>query len=191
MNECTRARSDLDRAKRTSMNIAPRNVAIGNAPVAGHGPAIALCIAAGLALHCADARAAEEPAPAALPLTSSTLPTAAAESPAARAEPLDLRPPDLTKVYTTRQLDRLIANMEARALEEVEVEGARIAPPTFTPEVWPGIFAPFWALMNPTQAWRILAPLPPDQARKIGNEKFDTEGYLEPLGVPPGDPFKQ
>ena len=109
----------------------------------------------------------------------------------ASPQPLDLRPPDITKLYTQRQLDQLIAKLEAKNIEEVEVEGARVPAPTFTPRVWPAIAAPFWALLHPTQAWRILAPLPPDQAREIGNQKFDTSGYLEPVGVPPGDPFKQ
>lgn len=106
-------------------------------------------------------------------------------------KPLDLRAPNITKLYTQRQLDQLIARMEAKNIEEVEVEGARVPAPTFTPRVWPAIAAPFWALFHPTQAWRILAPLPPDQAREIGNQTFDTSGYLEPIGVPPGDPFKQ
>ena len=135
--------------------------------------ATALLLAAGLALTCADAFADDE---------------AAAAAPPPKA--LDLRPPNITKLYTPRQLERLIAKMEAQNIEEIEVEGARIPPPTFTPRVWPGIAAPFWALFHPTQAWRILAPIPPDQASDIGNQTFTTEGRLEPLGVPPGDPFK-
>jgi hypothetical protein len=126
--------------------------------------------------------------------------TLALAAPATRADdeaaepppkPLDLRPPDLARLYTSPQLERLIAKMEAENIEEVEVEGARVPAPTFTPRIWPGIAAPFWALFHPTQAWRIFAPLPPDQARNVGNQRPDTEGYLEPLGVPPGDPFKQ
>jgi hypothetical protein len=133
----------------------------------------ALLIAASLAL--AAAAQAEDKAPAAQP----------------PAKPLDLRAPDITKLYTPRQLDRLIAKMDSDNIEEIEVEGARVPAPTFTPRVWAGIAAPFWALFHPTQAWRILAPLPPDQAKTIGNQKFTTEDRLEPLGVPPGDPFKE
>jgi hypothetical protein len=132
----------------------------------------AIAIAAGLIVACAAVRAAEEvvdPPP---------------------TKPLDLRAPDITRLYTQRQLERMILKMEAEHIEEVRVEGAPVPPPTFTPRVWPGIFAPFWALFNPTQAWRIIAPMPPDQARHVGNEKFDTAGYLEPIGVPSGDPFK-
>jgi len=106
------------------------------------------------------------------------------------AKPLDLRPPDITKLITSEQLAQLLEKLDDENIEEVEVEGAKVPPPTFTPRVWPSIAAPFWALLHPTQAWRIFAPIPPDQARNIGNQKPDTEGYLEPVGVPPGDPFK-
>jgi hypothetical protein len=133
----------------------------------------AVVMAAALGLACAAVRADDE-----------------APVDALQTKPLDLRPPDITKLYTPRQLDRLIAKMEAENIEEIEVEGARVPPPTFTPRVWPGIAAPFWALFHPTQAWRIFAPIAPDQARDIGNQKFDTERRLEPIGVPPGDPFK-
>ena len=105
---------------------------------------------------------------------------------------LDLRPPNIAELYTFQQLQRLIAKMEADNIEEIEVEGARMPAPTFnTPQVWPAIAAPFWAMLHPTQAWRIFAPIPPDQALTIGNQRADTEGFLEPIGVPPGDPFKQ
>ena len=134
--------------------------------------ATALVLAAGLTLVNADSLADD----------------AATASPPPK--PLDLRPPQITRLYTPRQLENLIARMEAKNIEEIEVEGARIPPPTFTPRVWPGIAAPFWALFHPTQAWRIFAPIAPDQARDIGNQTFTTEGRLEPLGVPPGDPFK-
>ena len=71
------------------------------------------------------------------------------ETAPAAPKPLDLRPPDITKLYTQRQLDQLIARMEAKNIEEVEVEGARVPAPTFTPRVWPAIAAPFWALFHP------------------------------------------
>jgi hypothetical protein len=134
----------------------------------------ALALAAALGLACAavqaDDKAATTPPP---------------------AKPLDLRPPDVTKLYTPRQLERLIAKMESDNIEEIEVEGARVPPPTFTPNVPLGTFAAtFWALFHPTQAWRIILPVPPDQAKDIGNQTFTTEGRLEPLGVQPGDPFK-
>jgi hypothetical protein len=140
------------------------------------GTGFAALIAAGLGLVCPAALADDK---------------VAAATPPAPAKQLDLRTPDITKLYTRKQLETLIARMEADALEEVEVEGARVAPPTFTPRVWPAIAAPFWALLHPTQAWRIFAPIPPDQARDIGDEKPTTDGYLEPMSAPSGDPFKK
>lgn len=119
--------------------------------------------------------------------------SAAAAASAARpleARPLDLRPPNITHLFTSEQLNRILAASFRDDLEEVEVQGARERMPTATPDVWPGIAAPLWALLNPAQAWRILAPLPPDQTRGMRNVRFNaTEEYvLEPAAVspPPG-----
>ena len=30
-------------------------------------------------------------------------------------------------------------------------------------EMWGGVLAPIWALMHPTQSWRILLPVPPEK----------------------------
>jgi hypothetical protein len=104
---------------------------------------------------------------------------------------LDLRPPDITKLYTSEQLEALLEKLEAQHIERIEVEGARVPPPpSATPDIWPGIGAPVWALLHPTQAWRIFAPLAPDQARRVGTKPapYTDAGYLDPAGVPPG-PF--
>jgi hypothetical protein len=151
------------------------NVKAGRVGTRLTGTGFAALVAAGLALG-PGAFAEDEPA---------------AQPPATPARQLDLRAPELTKLYTHKQLETLIAKMEAEALERIEVEGARVPPPTFTPRVWPAIAAPFWALLHPTQAWRIFAPIAPDQARDIGNEKPTTDGYLEPMSAPSGDPFRK
>src|SRR5690242_4551209 len=109
--------------------------------------------------------------------------------PATPTKPLDLRPPDITKLYTDEQLAELLERLEQQHIENVEVEGARVPPPPGTPRVWPTIAAPFWALLHPTEAWRIFAPIPPDQANEIGKTVPVTDGFLEPAGVPPG-PFE-
>lgn len=97
---------------------------------------------------------------------------------------LDLRVPRITELYSAEQLSYLLAG-SAADIEEVEVEGSREPAPQFTPDVWRGLLAPIWAVLNPTQAWRIFAPLPPDQARAL-DEPFDaTSGYLEPAAMPP------
>lgn len=139
----------------------------------GKNPGIpVLIVAAGLALVGATAHADD----AAAANTAATAP----------AKPLDLRAPQITKLYTSQQLEAMLEKLDEEHIEGVEVQGERLPPPTFTPKVWAGIAAPFWALLHPTQAWRIFAPIPPDQARGIGARPPDTEGYLEPAGVPPG-----
>jgi hypothetical protein len=137
-----------------------------------------LIVAAGLALAAAAVRADEA--------VAATAKTATAAAPATPAKPLDLKAPSITELYTSEQLEALLDKMDAQHLEGVEVEGERIPAPKFTPDIWPGIAAPFWALLHPTQAWRIFGPIPPDQARGINSRPPTTEGYLEPAGVPPG-----
>lgn len=135
-----------------------------------------LIVAAGLALAGAAARADEAAATNAATTTKTAAP----------AKLLDLKPPHITELYSSEQLQAMLDKMEAQHLEGVEVEGERIPTPKFTPEIWPGIAAPFWALLHPTQAWRIFGPIPPDQARALNGPPPTTEGYLEPAGVPPG-----
>jgi hypothetical protein len=99
-----------------------------------------------------------------------------------RRKPLDLRAPDITRLFSQQELQRVLAKTLDADIEEVEVEGARgrRAPPPDTPTVWPGILAPFWAVTHPTQAWRILAPLPPDQAKGIGSTPPDATDPYRP-----------
>ena len=75
-------------------------------------------------------------------------------------KPLDLRVPDVSELFTPEQIQAILSHTASDDYEEVEVRGARI--PT-TPDVWGGLGAPVWGLLNPTQAWRIIAPIPPDQ----------------------------
>jgi hypothetical protein len=45
---------------------------------------------------------------------------------------------------------------------EVTVTAAELLPMHgIYDEMWAGILAPVWAIMHPTQAWRILVPIPP------------------------------
>jgi hypothetical protein len=96
---------------------------------------------------------------------------------------LDLRSPDVTHLFTQEQINRVLATTFRENIEEVEVEGERNIPST--PQVWPGIFAPIWALANPSQAWRIIAPMPPDQTRGIQFAHVNaTDSYmLQPAGT--------
>jgi hypothetical protein len=83
-------------------------------------------------------------------------------------KPLDLRAPDINTLVSAEELERLLKGSVDSDADEVKVEGARDLRPPDTPVVWPGLLAPFWALANPTQAWRIFAPLPADQMKNIG-----------------------
>ena len=107
----------------------------------------------------------------------------AAKPVATPTKKLDLRAPDVTHVYTDAQINRVLAATYNENIEEVEVEGERDI--TTTPKVWPGLFAPFWALANPAQAWRILMPLPPDQTKGMQHTRVSTtDSYLlEPAGT--------
>jgi hypothetical protein len=108
---------------------------------------------------------------------------AVAAKPANPPKQLDLRAPDITHLFTQEQIHQALATTFRENIEEVEVEGERDIPST--PSVWPGIFAPFWAVANPTQAWRIFAPLPPDQTRGMQFARVNvTDSYLlEPAGT--------
>lgn len=103
-------------------------------------------------------------------------------------EDLDLRIPHITELFTHEQIQALLAPtfLEPREYtEEVEVQGQREA---VTPTVWGGIAAPFWAIFNPTQAWRILAPFPPDQSRALAFNADVTTPYQAPAARTAADP---
>jgi hypothetical protein len=109
---------------------------------------------------------------------------AIADTPAKK--PLDLRAPDITQLYSAEEIKRFLSKSVDSNIEEVEVEDARTheAPPA-SPAVWGAIAAPFWALLHPTQAWRIIAPIPPDRAKYIGNERpYATDPNLRVLPPP-------
>jgi hypothetical protein len=77
------------------------------------------------------------------------------------AKTLDLRAPDIRQLVPEAELrQRLDEPEEVRETEQVEVEGVR-------PEIYvPGGLASLpWAVMHPTQAWRIFLPVPTGQAK--------------------------
>ena len=95
---------------------------------------------------------------------------------------LDLRAPDITKIFSAAQLSYVLSKTLDPSMEEIEVEGRRSGPlPPSSPTVWPAIAAPFWAIAHPTQAWRIVAPMPPDQASRVGG---DTPDATDPTRAP-------
>jgi hypothetical protein len=103
---------------------------------------------------CAVARAADPPAPraAAASAASSTPVVAPAR------KPLDLRLGDLRKYMTPEEYRALMAAPAEEANTVVVQADAPLLPMKSEQPVPVGIMAPFWALANPTQAWRLLVP---------------------------------
>lgn len=115
----------------------------------------------------------------------------AAEPEPTAAKPLDLKLPDITQLFTQEQINRILAGTrDPDTIEEVEVEGLRrrARPPNTpvisSPLVSAGLFSPFWALAHPTQAWRIFAPIPPDQAQFIDSTPADASDSYRPPTLP-------
>lgn len=112
--------------------------------------------------------------------------------PAAAAEGLALDPPRITELFLPKELDKRMEAMSApepapageRAVEQVQVEGARLAgPPPGAPRPWPGIAAPIWAVLNPADAWRIFLPWLPEQAAALFGAPDATDTGLTPAAL--------
>jgi hypothetical protein len=79
-----------------------------------------------------------------------------------RMASLDLKAPDIRRVVPEATLkEPLPDEYELREQQEqVEVEGTR--PEVYVPG---GLMTIPWAVVNPTQAWRIFLPVPSSQAK--------------------------
>ena len=93
------------------------------------------------------------------PVRAAAKPVATSPAKATTAK-LDLRIPDVTELYTPEQIQAMLSHSQGDEYEDIEVRGERIP---VTPDVWTGLAAPVWGLLNPTQIWRIIAPIPPDR----------------------------
>jgi hypothetical protein len=93
---------------------------------------------------------------------SVTPPPADGTSKMAHTRPLDLRAPDIRTLVPEAELrQRLDDPYEQQQMQaQVQVEGSR--PETYLPI---GIASLPWAVMNPTQAWRIFLPVPASQTK--------------------------
>jgi hypothetical protein len=76
---------------------------------------------------------------------------------APRANNLDLRAPELTRVFSQAELSQKLDEPEQTydVQETVQVQGERQITPVSV-----GLMAIPWAIVHPTQAWRILMPVP-------------------------------
>jgi hypothetical protein len=106
------------------------------------------------------------------PARFSVVSSVAGDEPAARTQAADepqapVRPLRLT--LTQAEVQAIVARYEGdtgsvldRRLEEVVVTAPVELLPMrdMTQDVWGGLAAPFWALLHPTQAWRIFLPIP-------------------------------
>ena len=117
-------------------------------------------VSLGWALMVCAAAQAVEPA-AGVPATSPSSaphPAVAAPDPRVR-KPLDLRVGDVRRYMMPNEFRAAIDAPDADK-NTVVVEGNReLLPVKYERPIPPGaIMAPIWALMNPTQSWRILLP---------------------------------
>src|SRR5215831_8869040 len=94
------------------------------------------------------------------------------------SKPLDLKPPDIRKLFKPEQITK---GASGDTIEKVEVAGTReLLPQTDRemPKPWMGPAALVWAFVHPTSAWRIFAPLTPDQAQAMsGPPDLDYENF--------------
>ncbi|MEJ0008724.1 MAG: hypothetical protein WDM77_20770 [Steroidobacteraceae bacterium] len=100
------------------------------------------------------------PAPAAAAASSAPAAAHAGKRPATTAAPLDLHAPPLNHLYASSELRYILAADDSAedSATEVSVKGTRLS--SAVPGT-PGnqLQAIPWALMHPTQAWRIFTPL--------------------------------
>lgn len=80
----------------------------------------------------------------------------ASASPTNAQRTLDLRPPDIRHVFSEAELQQKIQDPadEHEIQETVQVEGQRRLAPVSI-----GLLSIPWAVMHPTQAWRIFTPI--------------------------------
>jgi hypothetical protein len=135
-------------------------------------------------LHAAAAVADDAPAAAA---TTDAVDTKAS-SLMRQPHGLNLRLPDITTFLSQNQIDTVLSRTADRdTLEEVQVEGSRLRHTVpDTPDIWPGIAAPVWAVLHPLQSWRIFGPIPPDRAQYIGSAVPDATDSFRPASLPDG-----
>jgi len=104
------------------------------------------------------------PGPASLPAIDLRLPSVAARAPLAAPGPplrLALTPPELQALIARYQKDS--GDVGRDPIDDVLVNAHAEPLPMrdLSQDVWGGIGAPLWAVLHPTQAWRIFMPIPP------------------------------
>jgi hypothetical protein len=108
-------------------------------------------------LGAATAASAQQAAPTAPTPAPQTQVTIGTEPGQRLAPPLDLRAPAVTQVFSPAALQLMLVEQEEANDEPVDV---RVQSPRAAPDVPRGMFRAIpWAIMHPTQSWRVLTPL--------------------------------
>jgi hypothetical protein len=84
-------------------------------------------------------------------------PRAASANALPRTTPLDLRAPEINRVFSQEELSKKLQDTEMQydeVQETVQVQGERQLAPVSI-----GLMSLPWAVLHPTQAWRILTPV--------------------------------
>jgi hypothetical protein len=124
---------------------------------------LALLLAAGIA----DAQERNATSSSHSPATAPVKSTASST----KNEPARAQSSSAANLYLTQRDFQLLLlehpnllSLPTKNLEEVIVSGSVELLPMrqSTREIPGGLFAPFWAVANPTQAWRIFLPIPPE-----------------------------
>jgi len=72
--------------------------------------------------------------------------------------PLDLRTPAVTQLFSPAALQLML--VEQQETNDDEATDVRVQSPRATPDVPRGLFRALpWAVMHPTQSWRVLTPI--------------------------------
>ncbi len=81
-----------------------------------------------------------------------------AEAHTGKAQPLNLNAPDVRSVVPVQELKEPLPTPEEQNAAE-ETNTVQVAGDSNTPDVPGGFGALWWAIRNPAQAWRIVAPV--------------------------------
>ena len=163
-------------APNTASDPASRTTAVG---ASNHGPSdTSAADAAAPGTKVPDDTAAESAAPVCFKLTSHCIDSRTQGSTAAgnsasgkstggdssaaakygKAQPLNLNAPDVRSVVPVQELKEPLPGPEEQNAAE-ETNTVQVAGDSNTPDVPGGFGALWWAIRNPSQAWRILAPV--------------------------------
>ncbi len=107
-----------------------------------------------LTSHCIDSKTQSSAAASG----KSTRGNSSADAKTGKAQPLNLNAPDVRSVVPMQELkEPLPTPTEQNAAEETNT--VQVAGDSNTPDVPGGFGALWWAIRNPAQAWRIVAPV--------------------------------